>query len=186
MPICTLLQVKTLLQTPLTDVTLDPLIEALLPVAQDKIVTYCNHRFVEPGVQVHGTDIACVPAVAQPAADAMLTAAADFALIGFYAGCEVKLHGTLRNDGYYIAKAAANGSLSLTTDLVAEAAGPFVQVARVAWPPALRLPFSILVRYMMERSGKLTSSETLPGGYTVAHKSEADIMLLFNQWRRPL
>ena len=69
--------------------------------------------------------------------------------------------------------------------LVSEDAGGLVTIMKVSWPPDIALPFSLLVKYYIEKSGKLAESESLPGGYSVKYKNEADLLSLFNQYRKP-
>jgi hypothetical protein len=189
MPILTLTELKVLMQIPATDATLDPLLETLLPSAQERVVRYCNSAFLASGVQVYGVGISFTAPTTGPAGPGTIVdSGGRFLEAGFSDGCDVKVRGSALNDGIYTVKTAAAGTLTLelAARTEAEAAGKFVVLSRLRWPKGLGIPFSVLLRYLVEKSGKLVSQETLPGGYAVIYKSEAEVMKLFNEYRRPL
>jgi hypothetical protein len=189
MPITTLMEAKTLLQIPLTEVGDDPLIDKLIHQVQERVVRYCNNSFLLYGAQVYGTGFAFVAALTTPVpANAKITdSGSEFVTAGFVSGADVKVRGSIGNDGIYAVKTVAAGTLTLeaSESLEDETAGRFIVMTRIRWPKDIVLPVASLIRYYMEKSGKLVTSETLPGGYTAAFKSEEDMLHLFDQWRKP-
>jgi hypothetical protein len=53
-----------------------------------------------------------------------------------------------------------------------------------AWPVGINLDFVPLLKYYMALPGKLENSESIPGGYSVQYKSEAEMMKPFTKYRK--
>jgi alpha-galactosidase len=188
MPLLTLSEAKTLLQIAPSDTSQDVLISELLIRVEEEVVQYCNNRFINPRTQLVSVTIAFLAATTTPAANAKITdSEGAFLDAGFDDGMDVRVSGSALNDGAYVIKTAEAGTLTLQTanQLFNEAAGSVIVLSRVIWPKAIQLPVSKLLKYHMEKAGKLVSQETLPGGYTAYFKSEEEILKELNRWRKP-
>jgi hypothetical protein len=174
----TLAEVKTLLQ--LTDTTKDTIIAAVLPEARAKVDAYCNSSFSN-GIYVEADTISFTAAAGQASAT-INDSVVGFVDAGFASGY-ARVSGSYYNDGIFAVSAVAGGALSVSDVLVSESAGATIRISRVNYPQGIKHAAAMLVKWMIERSGKLETSESLPG-YSVTYKTEAEIMAPFNQYRR--
>ena len=174
-------EAKTLLG--ISDTSQDTLIETLLPLVKAEIIERTRNSFLVVASQIVSDTIsfaASSPAVISDSDSGFLDA-------NFYSGCAVKIYGSLLNDGIYEVTTVAAGSLTLATGetLVAEAVGEEMTVTRVKWPQDLKLDAAHIINYYLTKQGKLVTSETLPGGYSVDFKSDSQVWARLNKWRKP-
>lgn len=52
------------------------------------------------------------------------------------------------------------------------------------WPSGIELDAIHVLKFHLEKVGKLETSESLPGGYSAQYKSEAEVMKPLNRYRR--
>ncbi len=183
MPIITASEVKTLLQIPPSDTSKDTLIDMLIPLVQDKIVSRLNNSFSVVDCRVVGSTLAFVSGTPAKITDS----SSSFLTTGFFTGCEVLVSGSLSNDGYYVAGTVLAGEIDLATDetLVNESSGREFTITRVQWPTAIKLEVAFLINYYSTRQGKLVNTESLPGGYSTTYKSDLEVWSVLNKYRKP-
>lgn len=180
MSIITSAEVKSLLQ--ITVSTYDTLIATLIPMAQDRIVEYCQNSFLDSGIALESDGIAFVSGSPATITDSN----SGFSDAGFESGHDCLVQGSTSNDGIYAIQTVADGTLTLVTAevLTTEAVGDVI-LTRVRWPKGIKLDAAQLVNYYLHREGKLVKREDLPGGYSADFLSESDVMKFFNKYRKP-
>lgn len=170
-----------------TDLTLDAVTDALytalIPMAQARIVQYTRNHFLATIVTLRNNTISFTnasPPVISDSAEGFLTAL-------FASNTDIFVRGSKLNDGHYHVATAAAGSLTLaTTDaLETEVAEEYVRITRVRWPIDIKPATAELIKFYATRDGKLVNQESLPGGYSATFKGEAEVMAMFNRWRKP-
>ena len=170
MPIITSAETKALLQIPTAVTTWDTLIATLIPIVQDKVVEYCNHRFINIDVQIEGTTIAFVTGAPATITDSE----SGFSDALFSSGDDISVRGSYRNDGIYATQTVAAGLVTLATGetLVSETQDTphSIMITRVVWPKAMKPEVALAIRYLINKQGKTVNSESLPGGYSAQYQ----------------
>lgn len=179
MPIITTSEASALLQ--LTVATYDDLINALIPMVQSKIVRYCNNSFLNYSVQYTNSTIAF------SSDSKMITDSENKFVESLFVAGDYKILGSSLNDKIVTIKTVEAGALTLedADTLTDEVAGNIITLTRVEFPTDIKLDVAQLINYYMTKQGKLVNSESLPGGYNAQFKSESDVFLPFNKYRKP-
>ena len=183
MAILTLAEVRSLLQVPVGDTSRDTLIGTLIPLVQAGIVDHCRNAFLAPGWKVEGDTISFTPGTPAYIDDSD----SGFVDAGFPSGCDINVHGSGCNDGIYGVTTVAAGRLTLNAgeQVATELANEVITITRVVWPKNLKVDAAQLINYYLTKQGKLVNSESLPGGYSVDYKKDAEVWSAMNKYRKP-
>jgi len=175
---------KELLQIPVATTTYDTLITTLIPKVQAMIIKYCRNSFLNINFRYGSNTIAFV-AVDGVTPASITDSNAYFVTSDFVAG-DYKIRWSKYNNKIVTVDTVAAGALTLASGetLVAEAAENSVMITKVEFPEEIQLPTAHLINYFMNTKGRQVKSESLPGGYSVTFKDDAEMMKPFNGWRK--
>ena len=184
MPILTLDRTKELLLIEASDSSNDSLINLLIPIVQQKIITYCNNYFLDIDYRLTTDTFAFV------AATPSITDSDDgFIDAGFIATNDIRVRGSKLNDKVFLINSLIAGVITVDSipTLIEEENDDTIEISitKVVFPVDLEIDaVNLLYRYMV-KSGKLVESESLPGGYSVKFQSMENLLKPFNLYRRP-
>jgi hypothetical protein len=188
MPIITYAELNTLLALNNTKATECAL---LIPIIQDKIIEYCNNNFVDTGLQVQSSKLSLSYVELDERSYVDSTdETIDFTKL-FIAGNDISIIGSLSNNNgvYEIESVTANqivlvAGVVLTNELNAEFTTTFT-ITRVRFQIGIKADTAWLINRFLTTQGSIVKSESLPGGYSVTFKDEAEQMKAFNKYRKP-
>lgn len=165
MAILTIAQVKTFLKITDTDADRDAQINALIPVVEEDIASYCNSRFRNPAVAFSGSFVITAPAIVYTLTCALGGISDQPFAIGDY----IDLYGTARNDGYFTIATLSDTVITTTEVLVAESAAT-LSVYLVQWPEPVRMIAARMVGFQLDHiaSAGLQSENILDYSYTLS------------------
>ncbi len=191
MPIITLADVKSLLQ--ITDTSKDALITTLIPIVQDKVVRYCHNTFDMPMIRSYG-DTFTFDASQKTITDSN----SEFVNNNFIAGLEIRIKNSVYNDGTYTINTLTAAVLTTNETLVNES--PYVPstdsnafdsgygktptiIQAIKFPQAIKIPTMIYIDWLSVRNHHVMLNERA-GDWSGAYQKEADVLSLFNDWRK--
>jgi len=142
--ITTLAEVKTILN--ISDNSQDIQIAALIPFVEDDIVRYTNNDFTNKNITFSGS---FVPTVAAGPVYTLVCALGGISAISFAAGDQIKLYGTVRNDGRLSIKSLADTIVTINEPLVTEAAVE-ASITLIQYPVGLNLYAVRMISYLLK------------------------------------
>lgn len=172
--IATLDEIKELLQITVT--TYDNLISILIPILTDEVVEYCNNDFVvfndiETEEHFESETISF-----ERVQSKILDSANLFGNLNLVGGSDLKIEGSLYNDGYYTVKTKTVSEIKVENgnNITNEVAGLEIIIKRVMFPKGLKLPFSLMVKFHIDKSkGSSIKSESV-GSYSFTNTEGYD------------
>lgn len=195
MPILTLDSAKSLLQIGINDTSKDVVIEALLPIIQKDIISYCKNDFRDKNAPIYSTSGYlkypkdsrynyetlippygfCFSSGISFSGSIISDSNNGFVNAGFNPGMDIAIEGSI-NDGVYQIKknsALSAGSMVLALEddspLETESAGHYVLIARVKFPGELKLVAKQMLRFHLDKNaGSGKTSESI-GDYSVGY-----------------
>jgi hypothetical protein len=129
----------------ISDNSQDAQILAYLPIIEDEIVSYCNNEFLNSDITFSGS---FVPTITTGPVYTLVCALGGIAAIGFAAGDQFKLSGTVRNDGRLTGTIFADTVITVSDILVAEAAVN-AEIVLIQYPKALKIYAARMISYQL-------------------------------------
>jgi hypothetical protein len=145
MALLTLAEYKTIFGISDTDATRDARINAYLPMIESEIVNYCNNEFLNRDIAFSGS---FVPTVAAGPVYTLVCALGGISAIGFSAGDQIKLDGTVRNDGRLTTTVIADTVVTISDALVTESAVD-AKITLIQYPAGLKMYAARMVAYQL-------------------------------------
>lgn len=160
--IITRTEVKTYLG--ITSTTSDDLIDAYLPAVIDEFFQYTNNYFKSDSARYSGY------VSFSSAGTATLPSNEWEADYDFYAGDEIYVHGSVRNDGPYTISSLTTGVMTISTTATLKAEDELVpcDVFKVEFPVSAKPVIAQMIKFKMENPLGVPQSERL-GDYSVTY-----------------
>jgi hypothetical protein len=162
--ITTLDTVKTLLK--LSNTTNDALIETLIPIIQDDILSFLKNKFLTE-IEIQKNTISFVGNTIIDSGNGFLDAC-------FLVG-DIVVQGSKMNDGFYTVIEATAGTLTLSEVLMTETADNTIKINQVRFPPALSLVVANMIGYAINNKHGV-KSETF-SRYSVAYSNDTQSLI---------
>jgi hypothetical protein len=137
--ITTRAEIKTLLK--ITGNTQDDLIDLLLPIIQDDILSFLKNKFILKDVEVWKGGISF-------SGNTITDASGTFLTEGFVTG-NVVIQDSKLNDGFYTVTNVTAGVLTVSEDLTTETAGNVIKINQIKYPQGLKLVFANMIGFTM-------------------------------------
>lgn len=187
MAIATTAEIKALLQ--ITDTDYDTVIDALIPVLTDVIISYTNNYF-HTSKYISASTIAFVDS--DP--DTITDSDSGFVTAEFTDDIDIHVEDSEDNDGFYHVDTTVAGTLTLASNesVIVEAVGAGITITRMSFPIGLRLPLAMLVQLSIDQKMfKGISSESL-SEHSISYVSGKggggdfpdSIKNMLNKWRK--
>ena len=181
--IITLTKAKRLLQLS-DDNSYDVLLTELIPHIQGLVTTYCNTNFPDDTIRI----LASITIAFVNGTPATITDSdSNFIDAKFTAPTDVIISGSEYNDKIVSVDSLVAGTLTLSAgeSLVDEDAGRAITLTKVKYPTGIELPVTDLLYKYLFLKGRLTETESLPGGYSVKYKTVDQLLKQFMIYRKP-
>jgi hypothetical protein len=155
-----------------TDATRDAQITAYLPMIEAEIVEYCNNEFLNKDITFSGS---FVPTVSAGPVYTLVCALGGISAIGLSAGDQIKLEGTIRNDGRLTTTVIADTVITVSDVLVAESAVD-AKISLIQYPAGLKMYAARMVAYQLAHGNDagLTSESIKSYSYSRASGGASD------------
>ena len=172
MAVITLAQYKVLMGVTDTDATRDARVTAFIPEIESEIIQICNRDFLNDDITFTGN---FVPTVAAGPVYTLVCALGGIAAVSFAAGDTILLEDTVRNNGRYTGAIIADGVVTVTEALVAEAAVD-ATITLVQFPAGLQMYAARMIAYQLAHSDDagLTGESIKSYSYSRASGGAAD------------
>lgn len=189
MAIITLAETKTILR--ISDDSEDTFISAMIPFIQDFVITYCNNtfEFKKDDIYLETSGISFVASTRK-----IVDEADGFVEAGFVDAMEVKVFGSLYNDGIFLVDAVLAASLELDSaeSLTDEDEGLSVLITWVKFPQGIKPAVAKLIGYDIQNSisNRITSERVGNESYSYAGEKGSgiypkELLNNFRIWKRP-
>ena len=190
MAIITTAEVKTILR--IGDSSEDAFIAAMIPFIQDFVITYCNNsfEFKKDDIYLESSGISFVNSTNKIVDDAE-----GFVEAGFVNGMEVKIFGSLYNDGIKLVDTVLAASLELDSgeSLTDEDEGLNVLITWVKFPEGIKPAVAKLIGYDIQNSisNRIKSERVGNESYTYENEKGTgiypkELLNNFRTWKRPV
>lgn len=190
MAIITLAETKTILR--ISDSSEDTFISAMIPMIQDFVITYCNNsfEFKKDDIYLETSGISFVSSTRK-----IVDEADGFIEAGFVNGMEVKVFGSLYNDGIYLVDTVLAASLELDSaeSLTDEDEGLTVLITWVKFPEGIKPAVAKLIRYEIQNSITDKASAERVGNESYTYDKNRgtgiypkELLNNFRTWKRPV
>lgn len=145
MALLTLAEYKLIFGITDTDATRDARINAYLPMIEAEIVNHCNNEFLNSDVTFSGSIVATV---SSGPVYTLVCSAGGISAAGFSSGDQIKLSGTVRNDGRLTTTTISDTVITVNDILVAESAVES-KVTLIQYPAGLKMYAARMVAYQL-------------------------------------
>ena len=142
--ITTLAEVKKILN--ISDNSQDDQISALIPMVENDIVAYTNTQFTNSNITFSGS---FVPTAAAGPVYTLVCALGGISAIPFAIGDQIKLFGTVRNDGRFSIKLLSDTVVTVNEPLVGEDAVT-ASITLIQYPVGLNLYAIRMISYLLK------------------------------------
>jgi hypothetical protein len=137
--ITTRAEIKTLLKISTT--TYDDIIDLLLPIIQDDIMSFLKNKFILSDIEVWKGGISF-------SGNTITDASSTFLTEGFVAGNIVVQDSKLNNGFYTVTNVTAN-TLTVSEDLTTESAENVIKINQIKYPQGLKLIFANMIGFTL-------------------------------------
>jgi hypothetical protein len=156
--------IKTLLR--ISNTTNDTLIDTLIPIIQDDILTFLRNKF--------RTEIYQESNYISFSGNTILDSASKFVTTGYVAG-NIVVEGSKLNDGFYTVTNVAAGILTISETLTTEAADNSVRVTQIIYPKTLELVAANMVGYIINAKYGVKSESF--SRYSVTYQNDGQSLI---------
>lgn len=174
--ITTRTNVKTLLKIDST--TYDDLIDSLLPMIQDDILSFLKNKFILKDVEIWTNTISFT-------GNTILDSASGFVTAGFVAG-NIVVQDSKKNDGFYTLTTVAAGILTISETLLTETADNNIKINQVKYPKGLELIFANMIGFALNNKHGVKSESISRYSVTYANDTQSLINGYPDTITRPL
>lgn len=162
--ITTRANVKTILK--LSDTTQDSLIDSLLPMIQDDILTFLKNKF-KTEILISGKTISF-------AGKSIFDSDLGFVTAGFVPG-NIVVQDSKINDGFYTLEAVTAGTLTVSESLTTESAANDIRITQINYPKGLELVAANMIGYVMNNKHGVKSESI--SRYSVSYANDVSSLV---------
>ena len=162
--ITTRANVKTLLK--LSDTTNDTLIDTLLPMVQDDVLSFLKNKFK--------TEIVISAKTISFLGNSILDSGSGFITAGFVPG-NIVIQDSKLNDGFYTLSAALAGTLTVSETLTTESAANDIRITQVRYPLALEMIVANMIGFAMSNKHGVKSESI--SRYSVSYANDVSSLI---------
>lgn len=163
--ITTRAEIKTLLR--LSDTTYDTLIDTLIPIIQDDIMTFLKNKFIVRDIEIWRSSISF-------SGNSISDSSSGFSSAGFVAG-DIVVQDSKLNNGFYTVTNVTAGTLTVSETLTTESADNVIKINQIKYPKGLALIFANMIGFTMNNKHGVKSESI--SRYSVSYANDVQSLI---------